>query len=55
MIHGKDRDQVRLQIAALRANCDLIRYPFEVLFSRQRFKQRGARYLQPEARAVDYG
>lgn len=55
MIHGTDRDQVLGEIAALRANSDLMQYPFEVLFSRQRFKQRGARYLQPEARAVDYG
>jgi len=55
MIHGTDRDQVLGELAALRANCDLTRYPYEVLFSGQRFKQRGARYLQPEARAVDYG
>jgi hypothetical protein len=55
MIHGTDRDRVLGEIAALRANSDLMQYPFEVLFSRQRFKQRGARYLQPEARAMDYG
>lgn len=54
MIHGTDRDQVLGEIAALRANCDLVHYPFEVLFSRQRFKQRGARYL-PAIAAATHG
>ena len=51
MIHGTERDEVLGEIAALRANCDLMQYPFEVLFSRQRFKQRGARYLPTTAAA----
>lgn len=55
MIHGTDRDRVLGEIAALRANCDLVQYPFEVLFSRQRFKQRGARYLPTIAAAVTHG
>ena len=55
MIHGKDRDQVLGELATLRANCDLTRYPYEVLFSRQRFKQRGARYLSTLAAAVTHG
>jgi hypothetical protein len=55
MIHGKDRGQVRVQISALRTDFNLMQYPFEVLFSRQRFKQRGARYLQRESPAVKYG
>jgi DNA-binding Lrp family transcriptional regulator len=55
MIHGKDRNEGLAQIAALRANCNLVRYPFEVLFSRQRFKQRGARYLPAAAEAVTHG
>ena len=55
MIHGTDRDRVSGEIAALRANCDLVQYPFEVLFSRQRFKQRGARYLPAIAAAVTHG
>lgn len=54
MIHGTDRDRVLGEIAALRANCDLVHYPFEVLFSRQRFKQRGARYL-PAIAAATHG
>jgi DNA-binding Lrp family transcriptional regulator len=45
MIHGVDRAAVEAQIAQLRAGCGLLAYPHEVLFSRQRFKQRGARYL----------
>lgn len=55
MIHGKDRDEVLAQIAALRANCDVIRYPFAVLFSRQRFKQCGAHYLPAAAAAQTHG
>jgi DNA-binding Lrp family transcriptional regulator len=55
MIHGTDRDRVLGEFAALRANCDLMKYPFEVLFSRQRFKQRGARYLSMVAAAVTHG
>jgi hypothetical protein len=43
------------QIAALRANCNLARYRSEVLFSRQRFKQRGARYLPAVEPAVAHG
>ena len=45
MIHGVDRAAVEAQIAQLRAACGLAGFPHEVLFSRQRFKQRGARYL----------
>jgi len=55
MIHGKERAGVLAQIAALRANCDLMPYPYEVLFSRQRFKQRGARYAPTAAAAVAHG
>lgn len=44
MIHGKDRQNVLQQIDALRQKLDLLDYPFEVLFSRRRFKQQGARY-----------
>lgn len=55
MIHGKDRNEVLAQIAALRVTCDLLHYPFAVLFSRQRFKQRGARYVPTAAAAVTHG
>ncbi len=55
MIHGKDRNEVLVQIDALRVNCDLLRYPFAVLFSGQRFKQRGARYVPTAAAMVTHG
>lgn len=44
MIHGRDRDQVLRQIEALRAIDGLAGAPNAVLFSRRRFKQRGALY-----------
>ena len=45
MIHGRDRAQVFAQIAAMDARLDLVKYPYEVLFSRRCFKQGGARYV----------
>ncbi|WP_415879060.1 AsnC family transcriptional regulator [Methylomonas sp. TEB] len=47
MIHGKTRDVVLEQWAELRHACNLCEYPFEVLFSRRCFKQRGALYAHP--------
>ena len=44
MIHGRDRDTVRGQVAAISHEAGLTEAPHEVLFSRRRFKQRGARY-----------
>lgn len=49
MMHGKDRAEVEARIAALAEICALGAYPRAVLFSRRRFKQRGARYaVSPE-------
>ena len=45
MIHGKDRDEVEQRIATLAQRCGLDVYPHEILFSRRRFKQCGARYV----------
>jgi siroheme decarboxylase len=45
MVHGRDRDTVCEQIARLIAEQSLESLPHEVLFSRRRFKQRGARYF----------
>jgi DNA-binding Lrp family transcriptional regulator len=45
MIHGRDRVHVLAQIAAMDARLDLVKYPYEVLFSRRCFKQGGARYV----------
>jgi siroheme decarboxylase len=51
MIHGKDRADVQARIDALSAECGLDTWPRHILFSRRRFKQRGARYASmPETR-----
>jgi len=44
MIHGKDRTSVMEKIRLLEESCALANVPHEVLFSRRRFKQRGAVY-----------
>ena len=49
MVHGRDRDTVRGQITTLNAEQCLDAYPHDVLFSRRRFKQRGARYAMKGA------
>lgn len=54
MIHGKSRELVMQQWAALQQSCGLSGIAFEVLFSRRCFKQRGALYrqsLQPQLEA----
>ena len=48
MIHGKDRAVVEAQIATLNTESGLEPYPHAVLFSRRRFKQRGAIYHKPD-------
>lgn len=45
MIHGKDRAEVEQRIATLAQICGLDDYSHEILFSRRRFKQCGARYV----------
>lgn len=44
MIHGRDRDEVLANIDFLVRQCRLEQVEHEVLFSRRRFKQRGAIY-----------
>jgi len=44
MIHGRDRVTVVEQIGRLKRDLGLDHLPYAVLFSRQRFKQRGAVY-----------
>ncbi|HXF66151.1 MAG TPA: Lrp/AsnC family transcriptional regulator, partial [Burkholderiales bacterium] len=46
MIHGRSRTHVLAQLAHLDACCDLVGYPYEVLFSRRRFKHTAARYVE---------
>jgi DNA-binding Lrp family transcriptional regulator len=45
MIHGKDRDAVLERLDQLRDQCGLSGFEYEILFSKQRFKQTGARYV----------
>ncbi len=48
MIHGKDRDAVILHVQQLIAHCGLQHVQHAVLFSKRRFKQRGAIYRNTE-------
>lgn len=48
MIHGKDRDAVLERLEQVRDQCGLADFDYEVLFSKQRFKQTGARYVDPQ-------
>lgn len=49
MIHGKDRSAVLERLEQLREQCGLAAFAHEVLFSKQRFKQTGARYIEAQA------
>jgi DNA-binding Lrp family transcriptional regulator len=51
MIHGRDRREVEDLIERAAREADLGTAPREVLFSRRRFKQRGARYPMPKEAA----
>jgi DNA-binding Lrp family transcriptional regulator len=51
MIHGRDRDTVMSQLAGMIAALGLEGAAHEVLFSRRRFKQKGARYRRLPATA----
>jgi DNA-binding Lrp family transcriptional regulator len=45
MIHGRDREEVLAHLEWMVNRCGLQDLPHAVLFSRRRFKQRGARYF----------
>ena len=49
MIHGKSREEVLAHLEWMVNHCGLHRLPHEVLFSRRRFKQRGAVYASADA------
>lgn len=49
MIHGRERAGVERAVAALRERLGLGGHPHAILFSRRRFKQRGAHYVAPAA------
>lgn len=51
MIHGQHRDEVLRRVAQLKAQCGLQEIAHEVLFSRRRFKQCGARYVAKHHRS----
>ena len=51
MVHGLDRVSVQQKISALRRAAGIQELPYSILFSRRRFKQRGARYASPTAPA----
>lgn len=55
MMHGKDRAEVEARIALLAETCALDAHPRATLFSRRRFKQRGARYAKPISPEMQYG
>ena len=56
MIHGRDRGEVLERVAELVGTCGLEDIEHRVLFSRRRFKQRGARYgRQAATQTVDRG
>ena len=44
MVHGRDRDEVLGNIKQMAERCGLASIQYEVLFSKRRFKQRGAIY-----------
>lgn len=48
MIHGKSREEVLAHLEWMVNHCGLQNLPHEVLFSRRRFKQRGAVYALPD-------
>jgi len=56
MIHGRDRGEVLTRVAELGASCSVPGVVHDVLFSGQRFKQRGALYAtrQPAANSMTF-
>jgi DNA-binding Lrp family transcriptional regulator len=51
MIHGRQRDEVERRVAELRKSHGLEAFPHALLFSRTRFKQQGARYVDDTPQA----
>jgi len=50
MIHGQDHEAVRSKVRQVVQCCGLEDIPHQLLFSRRRFKQRGAHYRNAAAR-----
>ncbi len=53
MIHGKDKASVEQRIEEITRQLDLTEIPKAILFSKRRFKQKGACYRYPQT-AMDY-
>lgn len=51
MIHGRDREEVLARVDELVRACGLYEIAHKALFSRRRFKQRGARYSSADRTA----
>ena len=47
MVHGRDREQVKQRVEEIIEACGLQHINHTILFSKRRFKQRGARYASP--------
>jgi len=52
MVHGRDRDAVEALVERISEDAGLADAPRAILFSRRRFKQRGARYAAPADRTL---
>lgn len=53
MIHGRSREEVHTHLEWMVNHCGLQNLPHEVLFSRRRFKQRGAVYFDVQGSTND--
>ncbi len=52
MIHGLDHDSVIASLNRIRESAGLEHIPYDILFSKRQFKQRGARYLDTSNKAA---
>ncbi|MBF0182055.1 MAG: AsnC family protein [Magnetococcales bacterium] len=49
MIHGREEEETRSKADLVTRLCDLTTYPRQILFSKRRFRQYGARYFTSSA------
>lgn len=52
MIHGQDREEVKLQVSLINKQCGLTPYIHDILFSNRCFKQRGATFSKSKTFAA---
>lgn len=53
MIHGFDHDSVIASLNRIRETAGLEHVPYDILFSKRQFKQRGARYLENRSKRAE--